>query len=173
MGSCPRLRGGRLCAGMTEVGDVGPQIHPPNLGTGGVMDCLRSRDGAPCRRWIPACAGMTEVGDLGSYGPVDSRSSYPVSWGDTPPVRFGGGAQGCLAAALAFSRGVPEFVPRALASAFADSPSSAISSPSISVGCTAPIRCSRTVGGREFYSHLRRKSTTSARMAAVSKWPMS
>ena len=32
--------------------------------TGGVLDCFRGCDGAPCRGWIPAFAGMTEVGGL-------------------------------------------------------------------------------------------------------------
>ena len=33
--------------------------------TGGVLDCFRGCDRAPCRGWIPAFAGMTEVGDFG------------------------------------------------------------------------------------------------------------
>ena len=32
--------------------------------TGGVLDCFRGCDGAPCRGWIPAFAGMTEMGDF-------------------------------------------------------------------------------------------------------------
>ena len=38
-----------------------PQI-PHLIWTGGVLDCFRGCDGAPCRGWIPAFAGMTEVG---------------------------------------------------------------------------------------------------------------
>ena len=38
---------------------------PHIIWTGGVLDCFRGCDGAPCRGWIPAFAGMTEVGDFG------------------------------------------------------------------------------------------------------------
>ena len=50
----------------------GAKIHRL-VWTGGVLDCFRGCDGAPCRGWIPApyrvwgrlFAGMTEVGDFG------------------------------------------------------------------------------------------------------------
>ena len=41
-----------------------PEIHHL-IWTGGVLDCFRGCDSAPCRGWIPAFAGMTEVGDFG------------------------------------------------------------------------------------------------------------
>ena len=50
---------------------------------------------------FPLCALRVFCGEKESYGPVDSCSSYPVSCGDTPPG-FGGRAQGCRKAALAF-----------------------------------------------------------------------
>ena len=56
---------------------------------------------------FPLCALRVFCGEKESYGPVDSCSSYPVSCGDTPPVRFGGRAQGCRKAALAFLRVCP------------------------------------------------------------------
>ena len=53
-------------------GREGPKIHRLAW-TGGVLDCFRGCDRAPCRGWIPApyrvrgrlFAGMTEVGDFG------------------------------------------------------------------------------------------------------------
>ena len=44
--------------------------------TGGVLDCFRGCDGAPCRGWITAFAGMTEMGDFGTGALFDTIRKF-------------------------------------------------------------------------------------------------
>ena len=65
----------------------GTEIHHL-IWTGGVLDCFRGCDGAPCRGWIPAFAGMREMGDFGGSGPVSiSLEDHVVQPAHAPRIR--------------------------------------------------------------------------------------